>query len=371
MREFALSVTQAVKQVRPIQVSQQCSTQFTPWTVGISLEQNDASDFPSGDFYRGPEQYSLACKVFSGLARNGLFEFSTSRAPNLGEFESTKSFERLALESTVPMIHSSACMFIDAIKPAGTLIRQVYEYLSQINALHDAYEPFLGGEMLADVAIYFDRNSMYDPATSGMTADEVSKNIWSGKMPHFDAVMGAASILRQAHIPVGAVTNITLHQLSSYRAVILPGVLEMTAEQAAIFRDFVRNGGVLYASGASSMSPLESGDTQARFLLGDVLGVRYVGSIGDVATYLSPADKDLAAAIWPQESIAFNGPMLKVQADPAAQVVATVTLPFVDPLVGNSVNMRYTQAASNPPAMEPGRDPGIVINSFGRARLSG
>ena len=75
----------------------------------------------------------------------------------------------------IPMIHSSACMLIDAIKPAGTLNHQAYEYLSQINALHDAYEPFLGGEMLADVAIYYDRNSMYDPDAGKLTAAEVSK----------------------------------------------------------------------------------------------------------------------------------------------------------------------------------------------------
>ncbi len=368
MHEFALSVTQAVKQVRPIQVSQQCSTQFAPWSVGISLEQNDASDFPSGDFYRGPDQYSVACKLFFGLARNGPFEFSTSRTLSLSDFETTKPFDQLALESMVPMIHSSACMFIDAIKPAGTINHQVYECFSQINALHDAYEPFLGGEMLADVAVYFDKESMYDPATNGMTTSEPSKSIWSGKMPHFDAVMGAARILRKAHIPFGVITNITLHQLSSYRAVLLPGVLEMTAEQAAIFREFVRNGGILYASGSSSMSVPENGKIEEGFLLGDVLGVRYMGELGNRTTYLSPADKELSNAIWPQENIAFSGPMFKVQADAAAQVLATVTLPFVDPMEGNSINMRYAQAASNPPDTEPGTDPGIVINMFGKGR---
>jgi len=368
VREFAMSVTQAVKQVRPIHVSHQSSTLFWPWTVGISLEQNDASDFPSGDFYRGADQFSLACKLFSGLARNGLFEFTTSRTLNLSDFETTKPFQQLALESMVPMMHSSACMFIDAIKPAGTLNHRVYEFFSQINALHDAYEPFLGGEMLADVAIYFDRNSMYDPATSGMTASELSKNIWSGKMPHFDAVMGAARILRQAHIPFGVITNISLHRLSGYRAVILPGVLEMTADQAAIFRDFVRNGGILYASGASSMSTPGNGDKEERYLLGDVLGVRSMGTTGNRTTYLSSADKHLTAAIWPQENIAFSGAMFKVQADPAAQILATITLPFVDPMVGDSINMRYAQAASNPPDTEPGQDPGIVINSFGKGK---
>ncbi len=115
---------------------------------------------------------------------------------------------------------------------------------------------------------------------------------------------------------------------------ILPNVLEMTADQAGIFREFVRNGGILYASGTSSMSA--PGDGEERFLLGDVLGVQYVGTIGGRMTYLSTTDKGLTGAIWPQENVSFSGPMVKVQAGPAAEMLATVTLPFVAPEAGPS-----------------------------------
>jgi hypothetical protein len=365
VREFAMSVTQAVKQVRPIHVSHQSSTLFWPWTVGISLEQNDASDFPSGDFYRGADQFSLACKLFSGLARNGLFEFTTSRTLNLSDFETTKPFQQLALESMVPMMHSSACMFIDAIKPAGTLNHRVYEFFSQINALHDAYEPFLGGEMLADVAIYYDKNSMYDPTHEGLPAGEATKNVWSAP-PHLNAAVGAARFLREAHVPFGVVTNVSLDQLSGYRAVVLPGVVEMTQQQAGIFREFVRNGGILYASGTSSLSA--PGDGEERFLLADVLGVKYVGKLGGRTSYLSSTDKELTDTIWPQENMGFSGPMVQAQAGPDAQVLATVTLPFVDPDVGNPINTRFAQIWSNPPAPQPGQDPGIVVNAFGKGK---
>ena len=65
MREFALSVTQAVKQIRPIQVYHQFGTFFGPGRVGVSLEQNDASDFSAGDFYGGAAQFSLFARLFS------------------------------------------------------------------------------------------------------------------------------------------------------------------------------------------------------------------------------------------------------------------------------------------------------------------
>jgi hypothetical protein len=365
MREFTLSVTEAVKQTRPIDVYHQFGTFFAPWGVAVSLEQNAASDFCAGDFYGGAAQFSIVCKAFLSMTRHRPYEFQTSRTLNLNDFETTKPFEQLALESMIPMIHSSACMLIDAIKPTGTLNHRAYEYLSQINALHDAYEPFLGGEMLADVAIYYDKNSMYDPDSNGHAAGEATKNVWSYP-PHLNAAVGAARFLREAHIPFGVVTNVSLDQLTKYRAVILPDVAEMTQEEARIFREFVRKGGILYASGASSLSA--PGDGEERFLLEDVLGVRYLGKLGKGTTYLSTADKKLTEAIWPQENMGFSVPMVQVQVTPAAEVLATVTLPFVDPDAGDPINTRFAQIWSNPPAPQPGKDPGIVVNSFGKGK---
>jgi hypothetical protein len=343
----------------------QFGTFFAPWGVAVSLEQNEASDFCAGDFYGGAAQFSLVCKAFLSLTRHRPYEFQTSRTLNLNDFETTKPFEQLALESMIPMIHSSACMLIDAIKPTGLLNHRAYEYLSQINALHDAYEPFLGGEMLADVAIYYDKNSMYDPASSGLKAADAAKNIWAYP-PHLNAAVGAARLLREAHIPFGVVTNVSLDQLSRYRAVVLPDLAEMTGEEAGILREFVRNGGILYASGTSSLSA--PGDGEERFLLADVLGAQYVGKIGGRTTYLSTTDKELTDAIWPQENMGFSVPMVQAQAAAAAEVLATATLPFVDPDEGDAINTRFAQIWSNPPAPQPGQDPGIVIHSFGKGK---
>ena len=265
----------------------------------------------------------------------------------------------------IPMIHSSACMLIDAIKPVGTLNHRAYQFMSQINALHDPFERFLGGEMLADVAIYYDKNSMYDPDAEGLTAGQATKNIWN-RPPHLEAAVGAARFLREAHVPFGVITNISLDQIGKYRAVVLPSVVEMTPEEAGVFREFVRSGGILYASGTSSLSA--PGDGEERFLLEDVLGVHYLGKLGDGTTYLSTTDQELTDAIWPQENMGFSVSMVQVEAHPAAQVLATVTLPFVDPDLGNPINTRFAQIWSNPPAPQPGKDPGIVVNSFGKGK---
>ena len=92
MREFTMTVTEAVKQTRPIQVYDQFGTFFAPWGVAVSLQQNQASDFAAGDFYGGAAQFSIVCKAFLSLTRNRPFEFQTSRTLNLNDFETTKPF---------------------------------------------------------------------------------------------------------------------------------------------------------------------------------------------------------------------------------------------------------------------------------------
>ena len=80
---------------------------------------------------------------------------------------------------------------------------------------------------------------MYNPDEQRVRVDQLKA---AGKVPHFEGVLGAAQILREAHIPYGVVTNATLDQLKDYRAVIVPNVLEMTAEQAAVFQQLRRAG---------------------------------------------------------------------------------------------------------------------------------
>ncbi|MGD0733473.1 MAG: alpha-L-fucosidase [Terracidiphilus sp.] len=380
MREFALDVTQAIKQTRPILVAHQFSTIFDPWQFGVSLEQNEASDFCSGDFYGGATEYSLVCKAYDGLTRTRPFEFMTSRTVGLGDFETTNPFGQLLLESLIPTAHSGACLFIDAIKPNGRLNSQAYEYLSQVNFQHDAYEQYLGGDLQADVAIYFDKASLYDPSVNKVPAAMAAPIHTQGgphlglpapqvpemKLPHREALIGAARILRESHIPFGVVTNATLDQLSRYRAVIVPNVLEMTPEQAERFRDFVRSGGVLYASGPSSLQIVDR--PAPGFLLEDVLSVRYVGSLGKSITYLAPNDKEVARLIWPQEHASFPGSMVKAESQAGAKVLATVTLPLVDPDEGFAIGAHFAQIWSNPPALAAGKDPAIVTNSFGKGK---
>lgn len=359
--EFAMLVTKTIKEVRPIIVNHQYSTIFSNWKLGVPLQLRDACDYVGGDFYGGPTQYSLVCKAYDGLTRMRPFEFHTSRTTTLHDFETTKPFNELLTSSCVATLHSAANLIIDSFNLDGTLNPEVYKFLGQQNAARAPYEPFLGGDMLADVAVYYDKESLYDPAENGVHVAKAK-----GEAPHMLGVVGAAGILRKAHIPYGLVTNANLDKLSNFRAVIVPNVLEMTVEQAAQFRGFVEKGGILYASGPSSLDRLDPAGP--RFLLEDVLGVRYKGILGTEWTYLSPQDSEVKQTIWPQDALSVPGPMIQAEAVAGAQVLATITLPFVDPKAGNCINVRFAQIWNDPPALTAGTDPGIVIHPFGQGK---
>jgi hypothetical protein len=280
-------------------------------------------------------------------------------------------------DTMIPTLHAGSYLLIDAIKPNGTLNHGAYELIGRVNRAHDPYEPYLGGELVADVVIYYDKESLYDPAENGLHVSEVfpveafggpRKHAFdhgpTKNLPHLDAVVGCAKILQEAHIPFGVVTNVTLDQLPRYRAVLVPSVFELTSEQAEQFRKFVAGGGVLYASGPSSLDRFE------RFgsIPSELFGIQYSGTIGTLTTYLTPCDEALKKVIWPQENLTFPGPCINAIAVGSAKVLATVTPPIVKPEEGYTIGTHFAQIWSNPPALQPGTTAGIVVNDFGKGK---
>lgn len=386
MLEFAKAMTGAIKQTRPITVVDNFAPSFSNWRSASPLELRDAMDYVTGDFYGGPAQHSLVCKTFAGLTPHRPFEFATSRTRDLRDHATTKPFAEIQQESALAALHSAAFLMIDAINLDGSLNHDTYKFLARLNQKRAAYDGYYGGELRADIAIYYDQESVYNPAEQKI---RVGKLRALDQCPHRDAVVGFARILRESHMPFGVVTNANLEQLAKYRAVLLPNVLEMTAGQAAQFRKFVETGGMLYASSNSSLDRFDK--KGPRFLLEDVLGVRYAGTVGGQLaavggseegfsgettpeawrtswSYLSPVGDEIHKLIWPQKELSYPGPMLKATALPGTEVLATITLPFAPPAQGRPIGSRFGAIHSNPPALLPGTDPGIVCNRFGKGQ---
>jgi hypothetical protein len=60
--------------------------------------------------------------------------------------------------------------------------------------------------------------------------------------------------------------------------------------------------------------------------------------------------------------------MLKAMVLPGAEALATITLPFAPPAQGRPIGSRFGAIHSNPPALTPGTDPGIVWNIYGKGK---
>jgi hypothetical protein len=360
--EFAKKCTDTAKENRPgITVNHQFSTIFHPWPNGVPLELTQACDYVGGDFYGGPAQHSLACKVYHSLSRTRPFEFHTSRTRLYTDHVTVKPLEEIRTEAFVATLHSAALMLVDYINVDGTVNPEVYAFLGKLSEERAVYEPFLGGELLADIAIYFDKESLYNPDEQKVDVTALKE---ADKCPHRDAVVGWARALQSAHVPFGVVTNVTLDQLSRYRAVALPNVLELTEEQADRIRSYVAEGGILFASGSSSLDRLAQGGPHYR--LEDVFGVRYTGRLGSAMTYMTPGDAGLLKAVWPQDHVSFAGPMIQAEAGEAVTVLASITLPFVDPAVGSNIGSHFAAIHSNPPALQTTASPAITVHPFGR-----
>jgi hypothetical protein len=121
---------------------------------------------------------------------------SRTRAATITSHE---PLEELLTEAHVATLHSAALLLIDYINIDGSVNPEVYALLGKLAAETSRYEPYLGGDLLADVALYFDKESLYNPAESGV---DVAHLLAPDQCPHRDAMVGAARLLQESHIPM-------------------------------------------------------------------------------------------------------------------------------------------------------------------------
>jgi hypothetical protein len=334
--EFAAFATGTVKSCNPdISVEHQSSVYTQNWVFGTTLGLAPHNDYLGGDFYGGFAQQSFICKLYDSATPNKPFEFMTSRCyPGLTDHTTLKSREMLELHACLALAHNGAFLFIDAIDPVGTLNPKIYDLMGEVFGKTRHYEPYLGGSMCQDVAVYFSLDSKMDIADSGKQVDAGG---W--RAPHLDAALGASRTLRENHIPFGVISKNNLKDTGPYQVIVLPNVQMMTKEEVEDVRRFVADGGSLYASGSSSAA-----------LLDDVFGVSLEGETQERVTYIAPTPKGRALVmsdVDPNYPLAVFQPQAKARASDRDEVLATLTLPYTDPADGT----KLASIHSDPPGI--------------------
>ena len=281
---------------------------------------------------------------------------------SLNNHTALKPIELLRAKAHACLADGGAFIFIDAIDPVGTLNRAVYERMGKVFAETKVYEPFLGGELCQDVAVYLSMESKFDPADNGKAVDAPQL---SSKTPHIEAVVSVCKAFIDAHIPYGVVTRRNLKDLSRHQVLVLPDLLMVDAEEANAFRAYVRAGGTLYASRVTSLVTAD-GVRHEDFTLGDLLGVTYMGETAEAFTYIAPAAG--AEGFFPGYSskypLGLPSTQMIVQARSGAEVLGWTVLPYTNPADPS----RYASIHSNPPGV-PTENPAVVLNHFGAGKV--
>ncbi|HTO21890.1 MAG TPA: hypothetical protein VMQ10_05370, partial [Spirochaetia bacterium] len=372
--EFAAWATAELKKHKPkCTVEHQYSTAMHFWRFGVSDNIARASDYAGGDLYGGLAEQSFACKLYYNATPAQPFEYMTSRCyPNLEEHTTTKSEELLALSVVITHFHHGATVMIDAIDPVGTMDRRVYERLGRVYGDAARYEAAMTGELVQDVGIYYSLDGKMNvdrpPAAVGTTEAE------DPSQPHQVAALGAASILRERHIPFGVVNHWRPELLAGRSVLVLPDVPLMGPGQVDAVRAYVKAGGKLYFSGHAAPALVE-----------EFFGARPGGYTEEKVTYVAPtpAGQALLPGFTPDYPMAFPFRQVLLQGAPRGDVLATMTLPYTVPTDRHAAGavqvtassegpgpkaQRFASIHSNPPGKRTDR-PALLRSTYGKGTV--
>ncbi len=351
IRDFLAFAVGVLKEKRPsLTVTHQSSLLIHPWICGVTDRLQGLSDFCAGDFAGDFFQQSFICKLMNNLSADHPFEFHTTRSfPSYMDGTTIKTTDMLEMHASITMAHGGAILFADPLDPLGRFDRPFYASVGRAYGRAKVFEPFLGGELIQETAVFFSSASKMDFGDCG-------KVILQGtaSMPHLNAAFGAARTLKSNHVPYGVVTGKNLPSCGGLKVLILPEVFFLYQEEKSLIRDYVMKGGSLYASG-----PRICG------LLPDVFGVTCSGETKENVTYIAPSEK--GAALFPSldalHPLSIFSRLPLASAEPGSDVLATVTLPYTDPRRTD----RFSLIHSDPPGI-PTSNPAVIMRRMGRGR---
>lgn len=338
MGAFAQWVTDITKSYNPgVSVEHNCASAVLPdGTLCNAEEVNDACDYTGGDLYGGIYSQSFTCKFYRNITKNQPFEYMFSRCrPNLKKHTTTKPMDIMKAEVYLTAAHHGATLVIDAIDPVGTMDGRVYEEIGEILREEATYEPYFHGEMVEDVGVYYSLKSKY--------------NRFGGQHTNHTCAVNAVKTLVQHHIPVGVTGGFCEH-FAKHKVIVAPCLTEEDEYDNERLIRYVKDGGVLYLSGADNPTLTET-----------LLGASVQGVTEETVTYLSPAreGEGVMPPFTKQYPLPFDSSAAVLEEVQGGKVLAYLTLPYT-----RRTEARFASIHSDPPGIATNK-PGIVIKRYG------
>ena len=338
--EFAMTVTQETRRLIPgVTVEHNFANAVASNdSLAASTELvNDWCDYTGGDLYGDLYNHSFTAKYYYAVTKNQPFEYMTCRCdPSLYVHTITKTEEHLSVEVLLTAAHHGASLIIDAIDPRGTMDGRVYDRVGRVFERQMPYEKYFTGDMVREVGVYY--------STSGRFS---TRNLpFSGKT----CAIALTRTLIEENLPVGIVSNDLTGDMGRFRMVFAPYIAGISRKNREDLVNYVKNGGVLYVSGAEDPELLDMlfgasltdyTEENAVYMAPTAEGQKYFGEFNP--DYPFPAEQSL--------------PVLDVN---DAAVLATMTMPYTKP-----AERRFASIHSNPPGI-PTDIPALIAKKLGK-----
>ncbi|MEG0769660.1 MAG: alpha-L-fucosidase [Ruthenibacterium sp.] len=306
INEFAAFTTAVVKGIKPnISIEHNASAVAASWALGNNEALLQQSDYAGGDYYGGYLEQTFLCKYYNNVTRSKPFSYITSRCDsNLYSHTVSRCSEDLLLHAMNALVHNGAFSMCDAMNPDGTLTKEVYKTtVGPVYAQTALYEQYVSGDLLCDVAVWFNTN--------------MKANANFIKSP-----LNVVEILKEYNLAYDVVGSKNLKALQA-QVLCVNDVYEITDEEVADLAGYLARGGKLFLTGRLSNPRLQA-----------LLGIAVTGESEYDYTYLSPVESpdSTASALFETFSTASPYPVAskayEAELTGEAEILATLTYPY-------------------------------------------
>ncbi len=253
-----------------------------------------AADFTGQDIAFLSDQYkhSYNLKCVRGFTRNLPFDCHMSIAEHHSDEVSPKQEGLLKQQFAYVLSLGSSITYIDDMLWDGTISKKKYVRMKKVNEWASRRFPYLGGQLLADVGLYFSHESqLYHPRHTHWRWNPVRGDAERGSM-HNAGNAGFVQAMLRENIPFDIFHRHTPGDLDRYKVIYMNSVEVLSEPEAEALRRYVNGGGGLVVTHRTGLRD-EQYRLRENFLLSDILGADYLET-PDLATsfiHIRPDDR--------------------------------------------------------------------------------
>lgn len=349
LRDFCTLMMETCRKANPeLTLIQQSGPLGQGASHGFTYSTADAADVAEGDKYGDYVEASFAAKLYYSVSNTKPFSFMTSVQQTPYERTIIKTADDIKMRTFMMFANGGGISVIDHLQPDGRPHGITHARVGEAYAACKPYETCVGGEPVTDAAIYFSTHSKFTHEDNGCRPNA---GLWTIKefqslhnvsslfkkaelplrtTPHIAAVEAASRILTNGNILHAVITKKQLYELSKYKILLLPNVMMMDDEEVEAIRDYVKNGGLLYASKYTSLWSAD-GTRNLNFRLADVFGVDYCGDTKEVRAYIVPEDDTILPGYSSDFPLIMVEPVTVAKPAAGAEILGRLGLPHTVP----------------------------------------